>query len=506
MKLLFTSLILSAIAFNTFSQIKNSENGYVLPTEGTVRILVVYAQVDYSISGCPAPGDTYGANSEWPAGGAPYWETGGGTYTFPKPLFDASTITTGDGTLSDYYYQASLGEYAVLGDYYSISIPCTATGLTGYGDQAVINYLNSNPVISSTGKHFSDFDLVNGYGKGLVKTAGSDQNIDCMFIIWKNNSYGNAGCSAGLGVNSGYSYSITDVSGTFTVPIISIWGGCSWDGAFYTFTAEFMHAILGGNNWHSGGGAGPWTFMTPPKDYCTSAQYDNQSNMFCGWDRNHLGWQGGKQFLISAHDASNTSEVQTDLTQPTTAGPFEATYVLRDFAYTGDAVRIKLPYINWTTNGDVKNQYLWIENHQMISNFDHYHFEGAFQSTPMTEGLMTYIQVGKDRKLGTSTTDDIFVDGYPSSKYPDPNCLGSWLFPITAEGNYDFKYRTDMLHASDCWSSNVLPTEKAQSVENSLTGCSDSYNFYDYNLDGKIISPGDGVDVYRGEVVNGNTF
>ena len=97
-----------------------SNNGYLLPPEGGYRVLVVYAQVDYSVGGCPNPGDTYETNGEWPTGGAPYWETGGGPYLTSKPLFDVDYITYGSGTLSDYYFQASLGENFLLGDYYSI--------------------------------------------------------------------------------------------------------------------------------------------------------------------------------------------------------------------------------------------------------------------------------------------------------------------------------------------------------------------------------------------------
>lgn len=164
---IFTFLIVALlVSLNNYCQVMYSNNGYLLPPEGGYRVLVVYAQVDYSVGGCPNPGDTYETNGEWPTGGAPYWETSGGPYPTSKPLFDVDYITYGSGTLSDYYFQASLGENFLLGDYYSISIPCTANGLSGSRAQAVINYLNANPGTSAAGKEFTRWLVIRPICKG----------------------------------------------------------------------------------------------------------------------------------------------------------------------------------------------------------------------------------------------------------------------------------------------------------------------------------------------------
>jgi len=47
-----------------------SENGYFVATENTIRVLVVYAQIDYT--DCPGENE-YGLNDEWPDGSAPLW-------------------------------------------------------------------------------------------------------------------------------------------------------------------------------------------------------------------------------------------------------------------------------------------------------------------------------------------------------------------------------------------------------------------------------------------------
>ncbi|MBA3649621.1 MAG: T9SS type A sorting domain-containing protein [Chitinophagales bacterium] len=195
--------------------------------------------------------------------------------------------------------------------------------------------------------------------------------------------------------------------------------------------------------------------------------------------------------------------------------PDGGVYILRDFCKSGDAIRIKLPYIDYvggsnTAPGAIKNQYLWLENHQMISEFDHENNEGAFNSTPWASGMYAYIQVGKDRKLTTDPghSTDIFQDVYD---YYDPNCLGSWMMPIQAEGNFDFDYRPNLEQLGACWqnsSTYVVPFDKSSynTLPNPFTGCSDLFNYYDRTGDGRILlgSPyADSSDVYRGEVVNG---
>ncbi|MBA3649880.1 MAG: hypothetical protein H0W62_15280 [Chitinophagales bacterium] len=177
MKNLLLLILFSLLTFNAVSQIKSSEYGYLFPTEGPFRVLLIYAQVDYSVGGCPSPGDTYecnyGINAEWPKPNVnnctnaldcapPTWETANpnpGTH----PFFDPDNVTWNDGTLSDYYKQASLNELNPLGDYISISLPCTTPGLGTYprGAQAVFDYLDAYApgITTAQGKPLSYFLL-----------------------------------------------------------------------------------------------------------------------------------------------------------------------------------------------------------------------------------------------------------------------------------------------------------------------------------------------------------
>ena len=142
-------------------------------------------------------------------------------------------------------------------------------------------------------------------------------------------------------------------------------------GSIQFIQQEFFHAILGGNNWHLGKGAARHTFPFIAQSWGLGAQLAGacMSNVVSGWDRWFLGWNNppDKTNLISARDDNNLEQL-SDLNIP--SAPSVSTFVLRDFVATGDAVRIKLPHFNWQSLGDVKNQYLWLENHQLINRFD----------------------------------------------------------------------------------------------------------------------------------------
>src|SRR5205085_2334562 len=119
----------------------------------------------------------------------------------------------------------------------------------------------------------------------------------------------------------------------------------------------------------------------------------------------------------------------------------------------GDAIRIKLPHLNSSSSflssaepvtGEEKNNYLWIENHQLFENsiedqnlnygFANSHFCGNWPvcGEYWTSGLFCTIQVGKDDLEGGG---EIY-----SGSFNFPNGLGSWMFPLTSNGFHDFKY------------------------------------------------------------------
>jgi hypothetical protein len=466
-----TALYLTFISGILYGQ--DSKYGYQLPTEGTVRVLVIFAEI---VQTGTCTGASYG-----PSDGA--WVSGPSAPINADNYLDPNVIPSPLTKLSRYYKDMSLGELKVVGDYFdrTVQVPCTL--FSSMSNESAINQLNTELIAAgiTTTKHgltINAFDNYQNGTSGTLRSPGSpDGNIDATVIIWRNHP--SFGCGAGYGVGNYLSEPLL----TKTCNLYGAWDGCpsSWATNYDSFfVAEFFHALFGGNNFHTGGGAAASSFMFDGvASFSTTAQNGSASNTVCGWDRNFMDWRGTRNYRISALDQTNT-EVPADIT--IASHPNTSYFVLRDFVTYGDAIRIKLPHLNWQVNGDTKNQYLWIENHQsgktLTSEFDKN--KGCL---PWSAGIYAYIQVGKEVISGSNI--------YSSSPYAAPNALKDWLFPLCAEGNFDhyYEYATENQNAMNCaWNNNSLPysqiypnnTKKA----NPFTGYNDLYGRIDSDQDG----------------------
>src|SRR5690606_33257777 len=88
-------------------QVPNSEHGWYLSPHGTIRILVIFAEVDYDQNSRLDPQPESLAR-EWPKGELPVWR---------DRLFDAFPSEDPQGEIPRYYLDMSLGRFTVLGDY-----------------------------------------------------------------------------------------------------------------------------------------------------------------------------------------------------------------------------------------------------------------------------------------------------------------------------------------------------------------------------------------------------
>ncbi len=135
-----------------------------------------------------------------------------------------------------------------------------------------------------------------------------------------------------------------------------------------------------------------------------------------GFERWRLNYRGptNSSFPIAAGNI-NADIVKAD-------GP--KTFYLRDFITYGDAIRIKLPYID----DGALNQYIWLENHQVHHNDqeDYAAFWNESCKDGGLPGIYAYYQVGKDI-LESNSIGDLM----PS--------LTDHLIPISAEGNWDIR-------------------------------------------------------------------
>lgn len=80
-----------------------SKNGYHLPASGTIRILVVLAEINYNVGADP---NSPWWSADWQPGQAPLWK---------NSFLDVNSPS--NGRLSKYFNLASSGNYLVLGDF-----------------------------------------------------------------------------------------------------------------------------------------------------------------------------------------------------------------------------------------------------------------------------------------------------------------------------------------------------------------------------------------------------
>ena len=469
-KVFFIACCFLAIHYNSIAQ--NTEFGFQLTPRDTINVLLVFAEVD--CGPCPESGKC--SKEFWPQSLNPHPE---------KNNWLDTGFVGGQATafLTDYYHQMSSKTYFVFGDYVEdiVTIPCNQFSNRFDMVEEVLKALDNNPNSFPTarGLDIDDFDHWGSQGPGVQKNKGADGTIDVINIVWRN--YGGFGECGGLGVQD-FSFFIPPVTiKGKSFKVIGSYNGCNGtvekDAEF--FIAEYFHALLGSNNFHTGSGASSWTFMSEVGSFALSAQSGSASNVANGWDRQRLGWkEPTKQFLTSALDIS-LNEIPTDtfLQRYPNGGKF----ILRDFVSTGDAIQIKLPNIN----APIKNQYLWLENHQRVSRFDKARFEDDGCQEPWSKGLYAYIQVGKDNKTSFGG-------------------LANWFMPLQADGNLDFTYRIDLKDTPNVacvWKNKSVPIEKATSKSNPFTGMNDAFNLFDYNEDGKLRS-GDDWQPWYSEVIN----
>jgi hypothetical protein len=480
------------------------KNGVSIPTRDTLRVLVVFAEVDFEATPCPGKLEqSFGGN----------WPKNAKGQTLPpsdaREYFDVQ-LKPGQkpkGFITDYYHQASFGQYLLLGDFfpYAVTIPCSDVK-TGNGVQQVLDKIAKWPGLDSSkftqhGLPLRAFDAWSMSRQGEPKLKKPDGKTDLLYIIWRNNRFltnNNTLDYSGFGVSSGTGPAFLNSKG---INNFASFNASSVSRAAYVITiAEHLHGIFGGNNWHSSGGRGVHTFPAVVATYGLTGQHLAAMQGCSGWDRWMMEWKNPKKKHLVSCLNEQGQEVNTEH-YTLDSFPKGGTYVLRNFLTTGDAIRIKLPHIQWEKPGDAKNQYLWIENRRMNSRFDEWYYDDCAdnrqgQFPAGTPGIYAYIQVGKDQKEGASE-----IYGGASE---NPNALASPFFPFTAEGNFDFYYDFDRVqeaHGYGCnWNNRNIPIDKNRSKPNPFTGNNDLFTLLDFNGDGKILS-GDNIKTGLSEII-----
>jgi hypothetical protein len=391
---------------NSYAQSKSSRNGFWLPVKDSIRILLVFAEVTDD------PNDNYeiGPSELWQRGELP---RNAAEYFDPRTPEGASP----KGYLTDYFAQASFGQYIVIGDYYPELLQIPYKELQGNGDQSVLRYLNNLPgedIVTASGLSVNagDFDKWSGLGKeGAVKPLESDSLIDMVMVMWRFNS--RLDPKPGSQGSVGFGYPSMPIKGMKGSAMMSRFLNYNSQ-AQNIIRHEYAHGLFGGNNFHTNGGHGDRVFMDFPGGFSMLSESDRSADTWNAWDRHRLGWKHpDKQFLISGMDGEG-NEIPLDLQ----AGDYlpEGLIYLRDFVSSGDALRIELPYVQ-ELNEFAPKQYLWLENRQKE--------EGNIDVRGNQEaGIYAFIQVGKD--------DTASYGG-----------ASNYIRGLQAFGNYDFEYLDD---------------------------------------------------------------
>lgn len=453
------------IDYNDPSQLKNSKNGFILSPHGEIRCIVAFVELIYRDS---IDDPCYSGTTNWPKGELPIWKD----ELFKIHASDSST----NCHITNYYSQASSNNHIVLGDY--LMAPDNGgvfqvNTINGRVDElAVINVINQklgDSIITAGGlTSISDFDKWTPTHDGVEKVDESNNRWDFFVIVVRNSknpkntngfTWGNTSSNYSL---LGYSFDACTIVCTNSIIPTHI------------IRHEYAHMLLGGNNFHSGGGgwgSGKGNYWIPQVGgWGLLGLYNCSLWSWSAWDRQRLGWKHpSSNYEISARNSDNTLEVNGDL--DATIESDAGVYTLRDFVTYGDAIRIKLPFIN---DDNEYQQWLWIENHQGTnrngSEFDQWQYEAQDCVEDFEPGLMMYMQIN----------NDIRESYYYDSIYGNSCNIADYNRPLTANGFWDREFIETTVN-NECVSYAQTRPFVLMS-ENPFTGGGDQ-EFYSMDLD-----------------------
>lgn len=385
----------------------SSVNGKVFTPKGDLRILVIYAGFnnivenirtgDQPLSGWPVLfSDVENIARSIDIKVPTYVDSISGA--MPGVFFSDTTefavycipADTTNMSLSRYYYDMSGGKFRIMADAYKdpvtgkpVRINIDPSGATQWRDlnRKVIQQMKAQ----DPGFDWSPYDKRTNWTDYQCDNSLSnpDGKPDYVVIVYR--------WSGGWGVQplsgmqnwtgSGGAYSI--LNGLDTVS----YNGYTFDNAGYTlpngggngiggFVHELAHELFSAPHIMGANGEPGAYFHTPSAGWgmATTTVTNLSAN---AWERWLLGWGENRANFVNANIESQGA-IQNG-----------GVYTLQDFITTGDAMRIRIPG---------STQYLWIENHQKKSLWDHNPWAGDVQSLKgeiipdMEKGIYMYVE------------------------------------------------------------------------------------------------------------------
>jgi hypothetical protein len=235
--------------------IYESKNGWALTPFGTIRVLVVFAEINYDTGTDPNPNSTTG----WSIGSLPDWVD-----ELFDPIVEPLGIPTGH--ITRYYHEASYGNYLVLGDYLLApengGIFKVQNSLIGQGSQGLLSAtiqqvnatMNGSFITGHNLNHASYFDNWTKMELGkpnITPSIDSPYKYDNVIFIFRNRPGLN---DTGSAYSDGFSTSLLGYAADTHIIV-----GSYSDIPAKALRHEFAHLLFGGNNFHcSGGGVVPF--------------------------------------------------------------------------------------------------------------------------------------------------------------------------------------------------------------------------------------------------------
>ena len=437
----------------------DSRYGYELSPHDTIRVLAIFVEMEYSdtIKDPFLHGSKY-----WSVGALPIWA---------DSLFAAyDTTDFSYKRVTRYYQYASSNDHIVLGDYLlapdngGIFKVSTVSGSADLSNivQVVNQKLNTSIVTANGLSSFSQFDKWTPTTRGYEKPNNPNGKWDYIVFVIRNSL--NPNNPNGVTASGGLRYLLGH-----RIDKASIVCAGNTSNPTHVIRHEYAHMLLGYDDFHTCGGG--WAehnnyWIPQTGGWALLGLYGSSLMCWNAWDRYRLGWRGtNNAYDISARSSNGITEVNGDINGINGY----AEYVLRDFVTTGDALRIKLPYID----GDKEYpEWIWLENHQGVNNnnieFDQWQYQDKTCVQDFVPGLMAYIQINSD----------IRVSNNQSEVY---NQHADYLNPLTANGLWDRRFLTDSINNGCVNNARIRPFLRFK--ENPLTGCGDQ-SFYAIDLDG----------------------
>lgn len=374
MKRLFTLLVaMGFIVHCMLAQNGRSDKLWDLPKEGVVRAVVIFAQYEDA----DFEGNEYYNTEIWPEGRLP---VNPGYFIDTEVKENPWEYTS---LVSQFFNEISFGKLHIIGDYYpelvKVKYPHFSSAIEKIGDSFKTAHGYTYP------DDFNNWKKVNNEWVNMGDTI-ADMRILVVRYNGKDLDEGSCG-TTDIFIHAEYNYN-------------------------NLLRHEISHMYLPSNDFHSGGhNAGTRYFMTEPNAFSMLSGNDGFMKSYNAWDRHRMGWfPDDYQYEIQAKDVNGVMR-NTDLVygKPFPGGVNE--FIIRDTPSTGDAVRIKLPYVSY--NGVVDNQYIWLENHQFVENTVNARYWG-YGSKFVPKGLYINYQVGNDNLSSNSNVKALSITTLPS--------------------------------------------------------------------------------------------